>query len=218
MLLNYYTIVRPFVSSFAVDIDIAKVVGICATAVGAFFWKQILQFFNYLKRMTTLRKQDRAMFMNMATKFDAISADISDVKKELISEGGTSLREDLAILGKRSVLTQNLTWSILDESRYGVVITDLDGNWIRMNKALTRKLLKTKDDLCNRAWQAFLSQDCRRYVVSEYEKAITDKIGTDFKLTFNVDNIMVVHANMVIELVKYENIVSGFKITFTFIN
>lgn len=97
---------------------------------------------------------------------------IRAIKHELLPNGGGSLRDAVDRIEARIILTEQRARLLSTDSPLGVFETNLAGQYIHVNRTLTRWTGRAKEEMLGSGWLNAISPKCRNTMFLEWEQAI----------------------------------------------
>lgn len=112
---------------------------------------------------------------------------LMDIKSELTSNGGHSLKDQVSRIDRRVALVQNISWSEKELSEDGFFVTNEHGEWTRCNRAFLNMVGAQESDCLNDGWIGYISFTGKEQALDEYNSAINQKRSAEFPCSFKRD-------------------------------
>lgn len=151
-------------------IDFAALVG--ALLVLAPIWKWIVKTFKKMKQIWSLNEQ----LSTLDTKLNAIYS-------QLVTNGGSSLRDSIDRIEKRAVFTEEFVKTIYKESEKAMFQTNASGDCIWVNKTLLHLVDMESSEVMGQGWVNFISMEDKEDVMNEWNNAIANSRDFDMEYT-----------------------------------
>lgn len=122
-----------------------------------------------------------ALFLrNLAT----VSGDVRFIKKELLSNGGSSLKDRVTGIDQKLTMIEGRQRGLMSALPRATFETDGEFNWIDCNMALERLTGAGFQHLVRRRWVSLIHTDHRINVMREVSEAVADRRNID--VTFRI--------------------------------
>lgn len=106
------------------------------------------------------------------------------IERELLPNGGTSLRDALDRIEQGLILGQQRQRALLADHVCGVYETDEHGELTWVNRTYSRITGRTQEELMHGGWQLVIHPDDRERVFHEWKSCV--KAGRDFEMQYRV--------------------------------
>lgn len=120
----------------------------------------------------------RAFFKHLCKGLDTIEA----LAKEVKTNGGGSLKDDLLQIKERIGSLESLVSAQMEDDPQGVFICDDQGSNVFLNRTYCRLLGVTKEELSGQSWRAFVPHT----VASDYEKLWKEAFGSNREISTDI--------------------------------
>jgi PAS domain S-box-containing protein len=151
-------------------IDLAALVG--ALLVLKPIWKWIVRTFKKMKQIWSLGEQ-----------LSGLDIKLNAIYSQLVTNGGSSLRDSIDRIEKRTVFTEEFVKTIYKESDKAMFQTDATGKCTWVNKTLLRLVDMESVDVLGQGWVNIISIDDREDVMNEWNNAIANSRDFDMSYT-----------------------------------
>ncbi len=146
------------------------------SAGGTFLYRKILKIRKWYFDMESIRLQ-----------MPEISKKLDKLMSFVAPNGGNSVTDKLDRIERRSVLTQQLTWQMRENSQNGEFTADENGNWTRVNKTLLNLINAYEYQVTGFGWLGYVNDSEVDAIKEKYLHAIAEKRGVSFQCHFKRD-------------------------------
>jgi PAS domain S-box-containing protein len=113
----------------------------------------LLAFYRFTVRPHIKKWGER---LETVDKIPQMYAMMADIKKEVLPNGGSSLRDGVDRIERRIVTLEEKQNVFMRDAHHGLFETDSSGKWINVNRTLCRMLECSDDELLGKGWITFL--------------------------------------------------------------
>lgn len=156
---------------------LAAIAGTVGSAYPAWLWGR-----KQYKQMLLKRKERDNMFAQMACQFPRLMQGMENIQKELVTNGGSTLKDALNRIERRQLLHKQAHQNLAAEVGSLYFETDEAGDWKEVSPSVAMRLGCQPIDLLGSGWTSYVMQATREEVIQEWDRCIEERI--DFNLEF----------------------------------
>lgn len=165
-------------TSIAWDVTSKVLAGVLTTGLIGF---SVWAYKNWLKPFSN-------RFLEPLSKIEALVNDVSDIKKEVQTNSGSSLKDQVSSVNDNLALLEARQRGLLASLPRAVFETDDQFNWIDVNPAMERLTTRGSRDLELRRWVSYIHEHDRTDVMVEIHHAVQDKRGVSASFRFQTED------------------------------
>lgn len=168
---------------------IGIVIGVLLSTIA--LYNPVKTFFTKMSNI----KDRLSLMWDVAPKLVAFNTKLDDIYGQLVTNGGSSLRDAVNRIERKIVLNNEITKDIVRDDPKGKYQTTADGSYEWVNRTYQRLIDKDPTQLYGKGWQSFIVESDRDRVIEEWIDCIST--GREFNSTYTIfdDKAMILVQN-----------------------
>lgn len=126
------------------------------------------------------------LMWDIAPRMESVDSKLTEIHQQLITNGGSSLRDAINRIEKKVYVTGEITRDIIKDDIKGKYTTDVNGLYDWTNRTYLKMIDKELSQLAGDGWQSFVSESDRDRVIDEWVDCM--ETGREFDITYSILN------------------------------